>query len=117
MTADAKRPSTRMTALTLVIGVGASFLFLAAGLVLALIEPGAARNLEAGQLRDVAAGALRMETASIIHIGVVVLLLTPFARVTVLVWEFFRSREFTFAWISIGVLLLLVASIAFGFAA
>jgi len=52
--------------------------------------------------------------AAMLHIGVLVLLVTPVARVAAMVWTFARERDTTFAVISIGVLLLLIVSFAIG---
>jgi len=52
--------------------------------------------------------------AAMMHIGVLILLVTPVARVSAMAWRFARARELPFAAISIGVLLLLVVSFTIG---
>jgi len=105
----AKHPAT---ARVLQWGVGASWLLLVAGLLFA------ARNEEAidfhrllGDLRSIGSG----HSKGLIHVGIVILLLTPFLRVLTLLIDFERSKERPFVFISIGVLLLLVVSSALGF--
>ena len=49
-----------------------------------------------------------------LHFGVLILLITPVARVVAMAWSFARERDFTFAAISIGVLLLLIVSFTIG---
>ena len=50
----------------------------------------------------------------VIHIGILALLLTPFARVVVLVAQAARQRDLSFVFVSFGVLLLLITTILVG---
>lgn len=101
-----------VTARVLQWGVGASFLLLVAGLLFA------ARSEEAIDfhrlLRDVRSVGTG-HADGLIHLGIVILLLTPFLRVLTLLLDFHRSKELPFVLISLGVLLLLLVSSALGF--
>lgn len=57
------------------------------------------------------AAGLILGTAQVVNAGLVVLMLTPAARVAVVTHLFVRRREWTFAGISIGVLLLIGVSL------
>ncbi|HSN69198.1 MAG TPA: DUF1634 domain-containing protein, partial [Thermoanaerobaculia bacterium] len=59
-------------------------------------------------------GVTRLETSALVHLGIVVLLLTPIARLVAVSAEFSIRRETTFVLMSVGVLLLLGASVLIG---
>lgn len=107
------RASNR-TSLTLLAGVITSFAFLTLALTVDMISAERASNVVPAQVRHILADALQGDPGALAHIGILVLLATPLARVIVLVTEFTRARDRAFTAISIGVLLLLGASIAIG---
>lgn len=94
-------------------GVALSFILLVVGLALALAHP-AATPLSPRQLPGMASAIRTGDAAMVIHIGILVLLLTPFARVVVLVAQFARQRDLSFVFVSFGVLLLLITTILVG---
>jgi uncharacterized membrane protein len=49
-----------------------------------------------------------------VHLGLLVLMIAPLARIIVLAYEFVRQRDYSFALIPLGVLLLLVLSFVLG---
>lgn len=100
-----------VTARLLLGGVIVSALLLASGVIVSLWR-GAGR--EDWSLRQLPAGILRMEPGALIHAGLIVLLLTPLARVVALGIELALRRETTFALLCAGILLLLGLSIALG---
>lgn len=102
------------TSMTLLAGVIASFVFLSLALAIDMLSTERASNLAPAQVRHLFADALHGDPAALAHIGILVLLATPLARVIVLVTEFTRARDRAFTAISIGVLLLLGVSIAIG---
>lgn len=102
------------TSTTLLAGVVVSFVFLTCALAFDMISTGRTANIAPDQVRRVLADALHGDPAALAHIGILVLLATPFARVVVLVTEFIRARDRAFTAISIGVLLMLGLSIAIG---
>lgn len=94
-------------------GVTVSFVLLTAGVVRS-IGAGPAGPLRPQNFSDTLAGVIRFEAAPLIHVGLLVLLLTPFARVVALVLEFARERDRTFVAVSFGVLFLLITTIMIG---
>lgn len=94
-------------------GVFASFALLAAGVVMSAFDPPAALIVPA-PLAPLIAGAVRFDSTALIHLGLLVLMLTPFTRVAVLAAHFIRDRELPFALMSIGVLCLLTAAVVVG---
>lgn len=104
----------RATSLTLRSGVVISFSLLIVGLILHYVQPQPARLLKPSNPVSLVGSALRGDSVSVIHFGVLLLMMTPLARVIILTIEFFRNREMSFAIISIGVLLLLVLSAVIG---
>lgn len=92
-------------------GVVVSFLLLAAGLALSTGQP-APEILQPESPGGLVRGAARGEAVSMIHLGLLVLMLTPFSRVLVLLVQFARGREAPFLVATIGVLFLLIATVA-----
>lgn len=105
---NAKNP---LVARTLMIGVAVSFVLIAIGLVEAMLHP-QPLLVTSPSPAEVAGGIFRANAAATVMAGLLVLMLTPFARVVVLLYEFARDREGSFVAISIVVLFLLIASIA-----
>ena len=101
-------------AATLRAGVAASFLLLCLGTAVYFAAPQSAAMLDPRVIPDIPGQVLEGNPIAIVHLGLVLLLLTPIARVVVLLAEFVRAREFSFTLISIGVLFLLVLSIVIG---
>ena len=94
-------------------GVVISFVLLTVGLLLSLgNEMGPAIHPEA--IGTIARGILRLDAAATIHLGLLALLATPFARVVALLVQFARERDRPFVTVSFGVLLLLITTITIG---
>jgi len=91
-----------------------SFSLLVLGVMLQYVQPRPTGLLQPANPARVIATAVRGNAISIIHLGVLLLMLTPLARVLILMLEFFRNREMSFAIISIGVLFLLALSAVIG---
>lgn len=102
-----------LVSITLIAGVSASFVLLIGGLAFSIGQPvGLSERAPAPQ--EIVRGLSYGDPAAIITAGILVLMLTPFARVVVLLYEFVRAREGSFVVISIVVLCLLITSIAIG---
>jgi uncharacterized membrane protein len=105
------KPRNPLVAATLLAGVTISFVLLAVGFLQAIADP-VPLIAETPTPYVALRGALSGEASATIMAGLLVLMLTPFARVIVLLYEFARAREGSFVAISIVVLCLLVTSIA-----
>lgn len=103
-----------IAATTLRAGVAISALFLVAALVDSVVAPDFAAAVTPSGFPAALRGVLRLETGALVHLGIVVLLLTPIARLVAVTTEFSIRRETTFVLISVGVLLLLGASVLIG---
>ncbi|HEY0592054.1 MAG TPA: DUF1634 domain-containing protein [Thermoanaerobaculia bacterium] len=99
---------------TLRIGVAVSAVFLIAALVDSVVAHDAVATVTPSGLGEAFRGVLRFETGALVHLGIVVLLLTPIARLVAVATEFMIRREASFVAISVGVLLLLGASVWIG---
>ena len=108
------RPRFTLAALVLRLGVLVSAAFLIAGLVLHGLQPGAAERISPGNLPQAVAGSLNLDPGSLIHLGLLVLLLTPILRIVAVAIDFIRMREKAFVLLCIGVLFLLSVSVAIG---
>ena len=95
-------------------GIAASSVLLAIGLLLQATSPQPAENLHFLDLRNVPRQILSLSSVGFLHLGILLLMATPFTRLFTLIVEFARAREFAFVWITAGVLLLLIISIAVG---
>jgi len=95
---------------TLFVGVLVSTGLLAAGLAQAILHPERLRQ-DLPPLSSLLHGILTADPVATINAGLLVLMFTPLARVIVVTGEFVRDREYSFALISIGVLLLLTMSV------
>ena len=103
-----------IAATTLRVGVAVSAFFLIVALVDSIVAPDAASAVTPARLGAALRGAMRFDTTSLVHLGIVVLLLTPIARLLAVSAEFSIRRETTFVLMSVGVLLLLGASVLIG---
>ena len=103
----------RLTSWTLRIGVGVSAALLLVGLVTGA-RSGEVAPLHPTALSDLLPRAAAFEGVALIHLGLILLMLTPIARVLVVCFEFARKREFAFSLIAFGVLLLLFFSTIIG---
>lgn len=102
------------TSFTLRFGVLLSCALLIAGLSLYLAHPHAVRSIRVGDLRQIVRSGEYLSDATLVHAGLLVLMLTPLSRVIVLTIEFLRRREPAFALIATGVLLLIGITVALG---
>ncbi len=99
----------------LLVGVITSFLLLATGLVMHTVSPVPETTLHLRELGELWRPD-HLGSVGVIHLGLVVLMLTPFVRVLVLIGEFIRAREIAFVMISVAVLLLLITGVTIGLA-
>lgn len=100
----------RMVSVTLRSGVILSTILLLTGLGETMVYPERLRR-DLPPLDALWPLILRGDPVATINAGLLVLMLTPLARVIVVTIEFVRNREYSFAMISIGVLLLLTMSV------
>lgn len=103
-----------IAAMTLRIGVWISAAFLIAALARSVVAREMVATVTPAGLAGALRGVLRLETAALVHVGIVALLLTPIARLVAVALEFVIRRETSFVAISVGVLLLLGASVGIG---
>jgi uncharacterized membrane protein len=101
---------------TLRAGVAISAVFLVAALADAVIAPDAVGTVKPSELAAAVRSVVSFETGALVHLGLAVLLLTPIARLVAVGTEFARRREITFVLMTVGVLLLLCASVFIGMA-
>jgi uncharacterized membrane protein len=93
--------------------VAISFVLVLVGLFQAMLQP-QPLIVPSPAPGEIASGIRAGSPAATVMAGLLVLMLTPFARVLVLGFEFARQREGPFVAISIVVLLLLITSIVIG---
>ena len=103
-----------IAASTLRVGVAVSAFFLIAALVDSIVVLYSVSVVTPARRGAALHGAIRLDTTSLVHLGIVVLLLTPIARLLAVSVEFTIRRETTFVLMSVGVLLLLGASVLIG---
>ncbi len=103
-----------MAAIALRTGVWISAIFLIGALVASVVAQDAVATVQPSGLAGALRGIFRLETGALVHLGIVVLLLTPIARLVAVATEFIIRRETSFVMISVGVLLLLGASVWIG---
>ncbi|MGA7614448.1 MAG: DUF1634 domain-containing protein [Thermoanaerobaculia bacterium] len=102
------------TSITLLTGVIVSGVLLLSGLILQLVRGGPTPQLQSLELHAVLPRLATLDPVMVIHLGVLALMFTPFARVIVQMATFARRREWAFALISAGVLFLLAIGVAAG---
>lgn len=95
-------------------GAWISIAFLALGLIDSVFAPDPIAPVRPSELREAAAGLLRLQTGSLLHLGLLALLVTPIVRLIAVAVEVVRARDTTFALLTLGVLLLLTSSIWIG---
>lgn len=103
-----------IAATTLRIGVAVSAFFLIAAVLDSVLAPDVPSAVTPANLRGALRGVMRLDTTALVHLGIVVLLLTPIARLLAVSTEFSIRRETAFVLMSVGVLLLLGASVLIG---
>lgn len=109
------RNRSQATSITLSVGVAVSFVLLIIGIVEELLHPGSSASaMLFGNRASILPSIARGEPIATLHLGLLVLMLTPLTRVVVLIIEFARHREFSFVAISTGVLFLLMISVVVG---
>jgi uncharacterized membrane protein len=84
------------------------------GILADAVDPIAFGTIKPGHIPLLFRALIHGSPAAMMHIGVLVLLVTPVARVAAMAWTFARERDSTFSLISIGVLLLLIVSFTIG---
>ena len=104
----------RLMSMVLRLGVALSCSLFLVGLLADSVDPIAFGTIKPGHIPLLFHALIHGSPAAMMHIGILVLLVTPVARVAAMAWSFARERDFTFAAISIGVLLLLVVSFTIG---
>lgn len=105
--------SNAMMTRALTAGVAASLGAMAAGYALALVRGGPLPAV-ATPVPELAAGLRALDPGALMSLGLLLLLVTPAARVAALTWQFARRREWLFAAVSLTVLGILAASVALG---
>ena len=106
-------PASAAVSRTLTAGTAVSLSLMAAGLVLSLARGGPLPDA-ATPLGGLAAGLQAGDPATLMSLGLLVLLATPAARVAVLAWQFARRREWIFVAVSLTVLGVLAAGVLIG---
>ena len=96
------------------LGVALSCSLFVVGILADAVDPIAFGTIKPGHIPLLLKALIHGSPAAMMHIGILVLLVTPVARVVAMAWSFARERDFTFAAISIGVLLLLIVSFTIG---
>ncbi len=114
MSDEIEEVEAAITGLTLKYGVLLSSGLLLAGLAVDVIHPMEAGPLKPEHVFDLPGAIAHGSAAAMVHLGLLVLMITPLARIIVLAYEFVRQRDYSFALISLGVLLLLVLSFVLG---
>lgn len=103
----------RLISVTLRSGVAVSAMLLVAGIIAGLSAP-PARLISPAALPTLLRDIASLRGDALIHGGLLLLMLTPLARVIVVTIGFVRRKESSFALISIGVLLLLIGTTIIG---
>ena len=98
----------------LLTGVVLGSILIAVGLVLAFAQHTERPNVEEVAIRAAVAGALRGDPVALLYSGLVALMLTPVARVVILVVGWFLGRQWRFALVALCVLLMLSLSLYLG---
>ena len=103
-----------LTSMILRLGVGISTALFIVGVLADAVDPIAFGTIKPDHIPLLAHALVHGSPAAMMHIGILVLLATPVVRVFAMAWSFARERDFAFATISIGVLLLLIVSFVVG---
>ena len=102
------------TVLILRLGVALSCALFVVGILANAVDPIAFGTIKPDHIPLLPRALMHGSPAAMLHIGILVLLITPVARVVAMALSFARERDFSFAAISIGVLLLLIVSLMVG---
>jgi uncharacterized membrane protein len=97
----------------LVVGLLTAVFLLVVGAVLAVAHPGSA-SVQMSAIKDIPGQLVNGEPAGFLQLGLLVLLLTPFARVLALAVVFAGRRQWLFTGISLLVAVLLSVGVALG---
>ncbi|HEX4070626.1 MAG TPA: DUF1634 domain-containing protein [Planctomycetaceae bacterium] len=111
---DAESRSRRWVQRTLACGLAASALLLIAGAVLVFTRHEGAQQAGAFKLVATVSRAAHGDGTAVMTIGLLILMLTPVARVIVLGLDWLLERERLFAAVAATVLTLLVISVVLG---
>jgi uncharacterized membrane protein len=111
---DAESRSRRWVHWTLIVGLVASALLLIAGAGLDLAKHEPARKSEPPRVVSMASRAVHGDGISIMQFGLLILMLTPVARVIVLGLDWLLERDRVFAGVAATVLVLLAISVVLG---
>ena len=103
-----KADVNKFVATTLASGAMISFVLILWGAILLLIHPAA--SAPPGTLKHILTGFIHLNPTSTIHLGLLVLLLTPVARVIAAMLAFAIEKDRRYAIISFIVLAILAAS-------
>ena len=114
MRQDIEEIETSITALTLKAGVLLSCGLLLVGIAVQMMNPVASVALKPGHVLQLPAAIFSGSGVAMVHLGLLVLMITPLARIVVLACEFLLEHDYSFAMISLGVLLLLVLGLILG---
>ncbi|MDI3297957.1 MAG: DUF1634 domain-containing protein [Bacillota bacterium] len=95
-------------------GVLLSAAIMFAGLVLLFLHPAGRSYARPGGFEQVFLELGRGDPLAVIDLGILVLVLTPIARVLLSVFVFLRERDLTYTAVTLFVLLVLVASFLLG---
>ena len=107
---------TRCSLMSIVLrlGVELSCSLFIVGILVDAVDPIAFGTIKPGHIPLLFTALIHGSPAAMMHIGILILLITPVARVVAMAGSFARERDFTFATFSIGVLLLLIVSFTVG---
>ena len=111
---NAESRSRRWVQRTLAVGLVASAVLLIAGTVLDFVRQAGAQKSAPFQLVATLSRAARGDGTAVMTIGLLILMLTPIARVIVLGVEWLLERERLFAAVAATVLTLLAISVVLG---
>ena len=92
------------------LGSYGSALLMLMGVLLALGRPSRPASYP---LEDLASHLLRLDATAVMQAGIILLLLTPVIRILVAILCFAREGDYRYAWISSGVLLIVISSVLF----
>lgn len=95
-------------------GVIVGGILITAGLVLAFAEHAERPDVREVSILTAVAGALHGNPVALLYSGLVALMLTPVARVVILVVGWFLGRQWRFALVALCVLLMLCLSLCLG---
>jgi uncharacterized membrane protein len=90
----------------------AALLVLGLGMSLLQAQPQGGAAVPVGlSLSALIGSLLRGEPTAVLNLGILVMMLTPFLRVVVAAFSFFSEKDFTYASVALGVMLILLFTI------